>query len=72
MKAQEMFNNMGYVLDNKDEEYIVYKRNEIVIGFRNSTKSFVAYELEDCDKYTVQISFNVFMAIQQQIKELSW
>lgn len=78
MKAEEMFLNLGFKLVKFDEDSLMYEnRTELdltIISFDTKKKSIFS-ELIDGEYASPEpiiLTFELFSAIAQQIKELGW
>ena len=78
MKAEEMFSKLGFKLVKSDEGSLMYEnRTELdiaLISFDTKTRS-ICSELIDGEYASPEpiiLTFELFSAIAQQIKELGW
>lgn len=78
MKAEEMFLKLGFKLVKSDENSLMYEnRTELdiaLISFDTKTRS-ICSELIDGEYASPEpiiLTFELFSAIAQQIKELGW
>lgn len=84
MSAKEMFEKLGYEID-EQENYIVYwkvakkqrlnfynNQNEIQIEFNLSYKTIEKRELMQLDENSNIITLKEIQAINKQIEELGW
>jgi hypothetical protein len=84
MKAQEMFEKLGYVVEHRkkigyaNDEYVIYHKNidyAQAFVFSKVNKTFWTCSYADIDKVSGEI-YGVFpeehSAIHQQMKELGW
>lgn len=84
MKAEKMFEKLGYELD-EQEDYLVYwkespnqvinrnfAQNEIQIEFNLHYKTIEKRELFDTDENSNIITLKELKAINEQVKELGW
>lgn len=78
MKAEEMFSNLGFKLVKSDDGLLLYEnRTELdltIISFDIKKKS-ICSELIDGEYASPEpiiLTFELFSAITQQVKELGW
>lgn len=78
MKAEEMFLNLGFKLVKSDDGLLLYEnRTELditLISFDTKTRS-ICSELIDGEYASPEpiiLTFELFSAIAQQVKELGW
>lgn len=78
MKAEEMFLNLGFKLIKSDDSFLLYERrtelDNTLISFDIKTKSIYS-ELIDGEYGSPEpiiLTFELFSAIAQQVKELGW
>ena len=68
MKAQEMFEALGYELDTNDQLLMIYKKNVIEIVFQKDYKKYHA--LWSGEPLSIDVSLH--QANHQQCIELGW
>lgn len=68
MKAQEMFEALGYELDTNDQLLTIYKKNVIEIVFQKDYKKYHAL----WSGKPLSIDVSLHQAIHQQCIELGW
>lgn len=74
--AEYMFNELGYILTRKDDDYIIYEKKIE----NNCTKTITfCVQLRDVNvsfgefvNQTPSIDMRLFQAIEKQLKELNW
>ena len=78
MTAQDMFFNLGFKLVESDDDFLLYKKHteldNTLISFDTKTKSIYS-ELIDGEYGSpepIVLTFELFSAITQQVKELNW
>ena len=78
MKAKRMFEKLGYTLCVYDDDFVLYKKHteldNTLISFDTKTKSIYS-ELIDGEYGSpepIVLTFELFSAITQQVKELNW
>lgn len=76
MKAEEMFLNLGFKLVESDDDFLLYKKHteldNTLISFNTKTRSIYS-ELIDGEYASPEpiiLTFELFSAIAQQVKEL--
>ena len=84
MSAKEMFEKLGYKLDEQDDYLIYWKvarkqrlnfyntQNEIQIEFNNHYKTVEKRELMQLDENSNIITLKELQAINKQVSELGW
>ena len=78
MKAKEMFEKLGYVIDIDCLGILRYAKHDInynidyYIKFFNDLKEFSCNKVEDNELFPLDINLFLLKAINQQIKELGW
>lgn len=78
MKAEEMFLNLGFKLIKSDDDSLFYERRtelDLTIISFNIKKKSICSELIDGEygfPEPIVLTFELFSAITQQVKELGW
>lgn len=84
MKAKDMFEKLGYEIDEQDDCLIYWKvakkqrlnfyntQNEIQIEFNNHYKTVEKRELMQLDENSNIITLKELQAINKQVEELGW
>jgi len=72
MKAQEMFEKLGYVKKETNQYYVEYVKGTVEISFNIPRKLLSVGRWYDTELCAFYVEFGEIKAITQQIKELGW
>lgn len=78
MTAQDMFLKLGFELVESDDDFLLYENrtdlDHTIISFNTKTKSIYSETVDgECGfPEPIVLTFELFSAITQQVKELNW
>ena len=78
MTAKEFFEEIGFLLDEVTEDYIVYacrsKEEACYVGFQLKKKYYMCFYNSEDNPYSqpLEITYKLHRAINKQIEELGW